>query len=85
MRAALQSDALRLSGICLGIGLLMTLLLPGKFLTVRNLTSMGFQFPELGLFALAVMLSLITGGIDLSVVSTANLAGILAALVLTRL
>lgn len=85
VRAALQSDALRLSGICLGIGLLMTLLLPGKFLTVRNLTSMGFQFPELGLFALAVMLSLITGGIDLSVVSTANLAGILAALVLTRL
>lgn len=80
-----QSDAVRLFGICLGIGLLMTLWLPDKFLTARNLTSMGFQFPELGLFALAIMLSLITGGIDLSVVSTANLAGILAALILTRM
>lgn len=83
-RQGLRSEAMRLFGICLGIGLLMTWLNPDKFLTARNLTSMGFQFPELGLFALAIMLSLITGGIDLSVVSTANLAGILAALILTR-
>ncbi len=65
--------------------LVMTLLSPDKFLTARSLTSMGFQFPELGLLALAITLSLITGGIDLSVVSVANLAGILAAMALTRL
>jgi simple sugar transport system permease protein len=58
----------------------MSLLNPGKFLTGRNLVSMGFQFPELGLFSLAIALSMITGGIDLSVVSVANLAGILAGL-----
>ncbi len=63
---------------------LMGILNPGKFLTARNLTSLSFQFPELGIFALAIMLSLITAGIDLSIVSTANLAGILAALVLTN-
>ena len=63
----------------------MSFLNAGKFLTVQNFTSMSFQFPELGLFALAIMFSLISGGIDLSVVSIANLAGILAALIMTRL
>lgn len=79
------SATLRLLVLCILLATAMTLLNPGRFLTARNLASMGFQFPELGLFALAVSLSLITGGIDLSVVSTANLAGILAALVLTRM
>lgn len=59
----------------------MSLLNPGKFLTGRNIVSMGFQFPELGLFSLAIAISMITGGIDLSVVSIANLAGIMAGLV----
>ena len=62
----------------------MALASPDKFLSVRNFTSMGFQFPELGIFALAIMISLLTGGIDLSVVSIANLSGILAALLLTQ-
>jgi simple sugar transport system permease protein len=43
---------------------------------------MGFQFPELGVFSLAVLVSLLTGGIDLSIISVANLAGLTAAFVL---
>ena len=42
------------------------------FLTFDNLNSMGVQFPEFGTLALAVLPSMISGGIDLSVVSTAN-------------
>jgi simple sugar transport system permease protein len=61
----------------------MAALNPDRFLTGRNFQSMAFQFPELGLLALAVMIPLITAGIDLSIVSIANLAGIMAALVLT--
>jgi simple sugar transport system permease protein len=61
----------------------MAALNPDRFLTGRNLQSMAFQLPELGLLALAVMLPLVTAGIDLSIVSIANLAGIMAALVLT--
>lgn len=79
-----RATTLRLLVLCLLLAGIMTWLNPGRFLTERNFASMGFQFPELGLFALAIVLSLITGGIDLSVVSTANLAGILAALVLTQ-
>ncbi len=65
------------------IYILMTLLNPGKFFTWNNFTSMAFQFPELGIFSLAIMITLITGGIDLSIVSIANLSGLMAAFLLT--
>ena len=52
------------------------------FLSFASLSSMGFQFPEFGLMALAVLPTMISGGIDLSVVSVANLASIVAALML---
>jgi simple sugar transport system permease protein len=57
----------------------------GRLFGGASLSAMAFQFPELGVFSLAIMLSLVTGGIDLSIISTGNLSGILAALVLTRL
>ncbi|HEX2020821.1 MAG TPA: ABC transporter permease [Aurantimonas sp.] len=53
-----------------------------NFLSVANLNSMGSQFPEFGLLALAVLPTMISGGIDLSVVAIANLASIVAALLL---
>jgi simple sugar transport system permease protein len=52
------------------------------FLSFASLSSMGFQCPEFGLMALAVLPTMISGGIDLSVVSVANLASIIAALML---
>ena len=58
---------------------------PGRFLAADNFESMAFQFPELALLAFAILLTMLSAGIDLSVVATANLAGILAALVMTRL
>ncbi len=62
----------------------MGLLNGSRFLSYRNFASMGFQFPELGVFSLAIMISLITGGIDLSIISIANLAGLAAGLVLAQ-
>lgn len=53
-----------------------------NFVSVANLTSMGFQFPEFGLLSLAVLPTMISGGIDLSVVAVANLASIVAAVIL---
>lgn len=63
--------------------ILLTVAIPDRFLTRVNLESMAFQLPEFGLLALAMMLAMITGGIDLSVVSIANLAGVVAAKILT--
>ena len=64
--------------------LVMTIMLPGLFFTKINIASMASQFPEFGFLALAMMLAMITGGIDLSVVATANFTGVIAALILTK-
>lgn len=45
---------------------------PGIFLNPVNLTNISIAAPEIGLLALAVMLAMLTGGIDLSVVAIAN-------------
>ena len=57
---------------------LMSFLEPNKFLRYYNFDSISFSFPELGLLSIAMMVAMLTGGIDLSVVAIANLAGILA-------
>lgn len=66
------------------LALLMGILNPDRFFSVKSATSMAFQLPELGLFSLAMMIAIITGGINLSIVSTANLSNVLMAIALTR-
>jgi simple sugar transport system permease protein len=58
---------------------LMTALRPGQFVTAANFGSMMRQFPEYGIMAIGISLTMITGGIDLGVVGTANLSASLAA------
>lgn len=62
--------------------IIMTILLPTSFLRGSNIQSMASQFPEFGFLALAMMLAMITGGIDLSVVAAANFTGVVAAVIL---
>lgn len=50
--------------------------------SARNIQSMAFQIPEFGMFALAMMLSNLIGGIDLSIIANANTVAILTAYVL---
>ncbi len=78
------SNFLRLSVITAAIFVTMCLVTGGRFLSVPNFESMAFSMPELALLSLAMMLAMLTGGIDLSVVAIANLAGIVAALVMTN-
>ncbi|CAL8969183.1 Autoinducer 2 import system permease protein LsrD [Propionicimonas sp. T2.31MG-18] len=52
------------------------------FFNLLTWQSMAIQFPEFGLMALGVMLTMITAGIDLSVVGVANMAAIGAAVVM---
>lgn len=84
-RLRMRGGTGRLLILTLGVFALLSALSPDRFLTGANFESMAFQFPELALLALAILVTMLSGGIDLSVVATANLAGILAALVLTRL
>jgi len=58
----------------------MSLLVPEKFLRPYNFISITYVAPELGLLSLAMMVTMMSGGIDLSVIGAANLASILAGL-----
>ncbi|MER7797930.1 ABC transporter permease [Microbacterium sp. NPDC096154] len=55
---------------------LFAILNPGVFLNPVNLQNIGVAAPEIGIIALAMMIAMLTGGIDLSVVAIANVAAI---------
>ena len=57
--------------------------MPATFPRATTLQAMMFQIPELGLLSLAMALPLISGGINLAVIATANQAGLLMAWILT--
>jgi simple sugar transport system permease protein len=56
-----------------------------RFLTVRSVTSMSFQLPEIGVLSLAMMITILIGGINLSVNATSNLAAVISGFFLVKL
>lgn len=76
-----------LVGINVLILVAATVLSHGDFLDVYNFQSMASQLPELALLAIGVSLAMIAGngGIDLSGLGMANLAGVVAATVVPLL
>ena len=82
---ALRSPEGRLALIAVATLVLMTLVAGDRFVSPQNLTSMAFQFPEFAILALAMTVAMLTGGIDLSVVGTANLSAVVAASVMAAL
>jgi simple sugar transport system permease protein len=71
-----------LGGVLLLVLGAMWLLNGNRFLSSSNLETMAFQLPELGLLAFAMMITLVSGGINLAIVAISNLAGIATALAL---
>lgn len=76
-----DKNTLSLFGIAVVIVAFMTAVTP-NFLTSSNISSMSFQFPEFGILSFGMMICMISGGIDLSLVGTANLSGIVAAIII---
>ncbi|MDR5790673.1 ABC transporter permease, partial [Caballeronia sp. LP003] len=76
-----------LIGVNVLVVIVATWMSHGQFLDIDNLQSMGGQLPELGLLALGIMLSMVSGngGIDLSGVGLANLSGMVAAMMLPHM
>lgn len=85
VQALLSSQIGQLSLLTLAIFVVMAALDPSRFLTLGNFSSMAFQFPEFAILSLAMMLSMMTGGIDLSIVGISNLSAVVAALILSAL
>ena len=69
-----------LVAVTIVIFLTMAALTPEKFLRPYNLELITFVAPELGLLAIAIMVSMLSGGLDLSIVGVADLSAIVAGL-----
>ena len=63
----------------------MAVLQPSSYFTLKNVKSMIFQFPEYGILAFGMMVCMIAGGIDLSLVGIMNFTGVLAAMIVTKM
>lgn len=69
--------------ILFGIFILMGILSPDKFLSVNNIRTMAFQMPEFGIMAIGMMVTILTGGINLSITNGAALSAIVTAFILS--
>lgn len=78
-RRKVDQNLLRLLALLALVFALMAALRPHQFVTLADFNSMMRQFPEYGIMAIGISLAMITGGIDLGVVGTANLSAIVAA------
>jgi simple sugar transport system permease protein len=81
LRNALGGEVLGLIGFLILVVILFGLTAP-RFLTAANFGSIAFQLPELGLLTLAMLIPIISGGLNLAIVFTANIAGLTLAWVL---
>lgn len=72
----------RLTLLFVALLVVFGLLLGGRLFTGASLRSMAFQVPELGILSLAMMVPLLSGGLDLSIISTANLVALTIAFIM---
>lgn len=79
----LGSGVLGLIGFLFVVLVAFSLATP-QFLTGANFKSIAFQLPELGLLTLAMLMPIISGGFNLAVIYTANIAGLTLAWVLIQ-
>jgi ribose/xylose/arabinose/galactoside ABC-type transport system permease subunit len=75
-RPRLGTVNLRLTVLLVALLALFGLLLGARLFSVAALRSMAFQLPELGILSLAMMVPLLSGGLDLSIIATANLVAL---------
>ncbi len=74
-----QRTLTRLLGLALVVFIVFSALSPQVFFSVINFQTMAFSIPEIGLLGLAVMIPMLTGGIDLSIISIANITALTTA------
>ena len=81
LKAAFGPEVPGLLGFLLLVVVVFGLTAP-NFMTAANFGSIAFQLPELGLLTLAMLIPIISGGFNLAIIYTANMAGLTLAYVL---
>ncbi len=74
-----------LSALILLAAIVFGALSPSNFLSGDTLRAIAFQMPELGILALAMMIPLMSGGLNLAIIATANLSALVMAAILTKM
>jgi ribose/xylose/arabinose/galactoside ABC-type transport system permease subunit len=75
---------LRLLALLAALLAVLALALGDRLFNATAVRSMAFQLPELGILALAMMIPLLSGGLDLSIIATANLSALAMAYAFTH-
>lgn len=83
LNATLGAETLPLLAF-LGVVVLAFSLATPLFLTGANLRSMAFQLPVLGLLTLAMLVPILSGGLNLAIIFQANISGLALAWVLIQ-
>lgn len=86
-RSLLHSEAaslVRLAAVTFGLIAIFSLVAPDTFPSTINAQTIAFAVPEVALLGMCIMITMSTGGIDLSVVSIMNVSSISAAAVYTQ-
>lgn len=62
--------------------IVLTIATKGQFFSAGQMKLIAYLFPEMGVLSLGMMLAMISGGIDLTVVAVADLSGILCCILM---
>lgn len=84
IRGRIGATNLRLLVMLGALVVVLGLMEGDKLFGVAGLRSMAFQLPELGFLALAMMIPMLSGGIDLSIIASANFCALTMAYLLTN-
>lgn len=71
--------------ILVAIVVLMSILNPRRFPTLSNLISMSYQLPIIAFLSIGMAITMLSGGINLAIIATANFTGIITVLLLQAL
>ena len=82
IRRRVPKNELGLLVVAFVAGVLFFGIVESRVFNGRSIGTMMVQLPEIGLMALGMMVTIIAGGIDLSINATSNLAALIAGLVL---
>ena len=74
-----DGTAVGLLALLVAVVLAFSLLMPGRFFSGATFTSVAFQLPELGLLTLAMFIPILSGGLNLCIIASANLTSLLMA------
>jgi simple sugar transport system permease protein len=72
----------QLISACALISIVMAVSKPDTFITATNIQSMLVQISDMGIFALAMSITMIAAGVNLSIINLANLVAVINAIVI---